>query len=158
MRKTALLVAVAVAICFLGVSKAQAAISDDISVTVTLAQTISVEVTPPTWDLGAVALSTTSAGEDFEALVGNIETKLEIKSTDGANGWVIAAAAGADAFKVAVTDPAFNLQTTNQQLSAGWTAYSACPFELKYSSPTSDTKTADVDQDFTITVTASAPI
>ncbi len=146
------------ALCLLGGAyQARAADTATISVTVSLQSVISVSVTPDTWALGAVALSSTSSAASFTAAVGNTASKLEIVGADGAGGWAIGATPGADRFTVAVTSPALTLTKSYQTLAASVAAYGSQAFSLTYSAPTSDTKGGGVSQGFTITVKASAP-
>lgn len=132
-----------------------AADTANISVTVSLATVIEVSLDKTTWNIGPVALGSTSAAEAFVATVGNTVTKLEVAGTDAAGGWVLGTA-GADAFGVAVSGMGA-LTTANQTLDAGVAAYGTKGFSLTYSAPTSDTLGGGVDQGFSVTVTASAP-
>jgi len=134
-----------------------AADTDTISVTVSLESAISVSVSPSAWNIGAIALSGSDGPTSCTATVGNVATKLEILSSNGANSWNIGATAGADQFVVGVTSPAMTLTTGYQELDASVAAYGAKQFDLTYWAPSSDTQGGGVDHSFTITVKASAP-
>jgi len=137
--------------------KARAADTGTISVTVSLETVLSVTVTSDSWNIGPIALSGTSGPTSFTATVGNSATKLEIKGSDGAGGWTIAATPALDQFRVAVTSPTLTLTTSYQVLASSVAAYGSKQFALTYSAPTSDSKGAGVSQNFTVTVRASAP-
>lgn len=155
-KRTALVLGLAV--CLAGVvAHAWAAETDSISVTVSLQSLISVAVLPNSWPIGSITLNSTAGPQPFSATVENNATKLEIMGSNGAGGWTIGASAGADQFKVAVSDPAINLSTTYQALAASVATYGKKDFALTYSAPTSDTKGGGVDQGFSITLKASAP-
>ncbi len=158
MKKLIIAVAVIAALCCFGLSQARADDSDDITVTVSLAEIISVSLDPDVWDIGAIALEGTDGPEAFTVTVGNVKTDLDIKGTDGDGGWSLQTAIGTDAFAVLVdpTGETFQLTTVDQALETEVDAYTDnLTFELNYSAPDGDTKSADVDQDFTVTVTAS---
>jgi len=129
--------------------------TDTISVTVSLAEIISVSVTPDSWAIGPIALGGVSEPKSFTASVGNVNTKLEIESTDAAGGWKIGPVTGADQFAATVTTPPLSLSTAYQQLAASVAKYSSQGFDLTYHAPTSDTKGGGVDQSFTVTLKAS---
>jgi hypothetical protein len=135
---------------------ALAANTGTISVTVSLASTISVDVTPTAWDLGAVQLSSVSSPTSFTATVGNTATQLQIEATNPVAGWTIGAAPASDVFQVSVINPALSLTLTFQTLAATVPHYGHKNFALTYHAPTSDTKGAETNESFTITVKASA--
>ena len=148
----------ALAVCLIGMmGQAWAADTDMISVTVSLESEISVSVSPGAWNIGAIALSGSDGPTSFTATVGNVATKLEVMSSNGANSWDIGATAAADQFVVAVGSPAITLTTGYQELAASVAAYGAKVFAFTYSAPSSDTQGGGVGHDFTITVKASAP-
>jgi len=118
---------------------------------------ISVTVTPGTWDLSAVALSSSHGPTVFSAAVGSAATKLEIKADDGAGGWALATTPGHNAFSVNVSSPALSLTNSYQTLSPSVTASTSLDFSLTYHAPTSDDLGAGVSQGFDVTVKASAP-
>ncbi len=60
---------------------------------------------------------------------------------------------GEDQFRVEVEDPALDLTTDNQVLSASVDPYDSLGFNLKYHMPNADTKGAGVAQGFVVTVT-----
>ena len=137
--------------------QAWAASSDTIAVTVSLVETISVSVTPNSWNIGAVSLSSTSGPASFTATNdGNTTSTLDIMGADGSGGWIIGTPPGADRFEVAVTAPAITLTKSYQQLAASLGIGADQDFQLTYKSPTSDSKGGGVNQGFTITVKASA--
>jgi hypothetical protein len=131
--------------------------SDSITVTVSLGEEFMVVVDPNNLDLGQLSLGGVSGPHAATATVGNTTTQLDIRATDGAGGWVIGNAAGSDQFRVAVSSPALNLTTTDQQLDAGVVPYASRNFNLTYHAPTADTFGAGVGQGFSITITASSP-
>ncbi len=141
----------------LSAESADAATTDTITVTVSLQTVISVTVTPDTWTIGAIALSSTVGPESFSASVGNTATKLEIKATDGAGGWSLGGTPSLDQFSVTVASPPLTLTTTNQTLAASVAANGSVGFDLTYAAPLSDSQGAGTAQGFTITLTASAP-
>lgn len=156
MKKSVLIIVMG--LCLIGAAyQAQAADTGTISVTVSLESAISVSVAPGTWNLGVVALSSTSTEASFTATIGNTTAKLEIIGADGAGGWTIGATPAEDRFTVAVTSPEITLTKAYQTLAASVPAYDSQGFGLTYSAPTSDTKGGGVSQGFTITVKASAP-
>ena len=149
------LVAVAALIALLG-GQVWAAETATISVTVALEETISVSLDSDTWDIGAIALSGSNGPETFTAANdGNVAIDLDVKGTNGAGGWTLAVAAGADAFRVAVTDPAINLTTVDQVLATNLAKGGNKAVAMTYHAPTSDTKGGGVDQSFSVTVSAS---
>ncbi len=144
------------AIVALAGGQAWAAGSATISVTVSLEEVISVSLDNDAWVIGAIALSGSNGPETFTATNdGNVAIDLDIAGTNGAGAWTLAAAVGADAFRVAVTDPAISLSTTDQTLATNLAKNGTKAIALTYSAPTTDTKGGGVDQSFTITVTAS---
>lgn len=135
--------------------KAEAALSDDITVTVTL-QNISVSVSPDTWPMGTVAASSVITQSCTATNGGNVNEDLDIKVTDS-NDWAAAAAAGANQFAM------------DFQLSGGstWTnittggvdlvdplAPGTQDFTLRFTAP--DAGSAYAQQTITVTVSASA--
>jgi len=136
---------------------ARAATTDTITVTVSLAEVISVAVAPNSWSLGAIALGNTVGPTTFTATVGNRVTKLEIVASDGAGGWAIGPTAGLNQFVVTVSNPPMALSKAYQVLQASVPAYGNKAFALTYSAPTSDDKGAGVSQGLSVTVRASAP-
>jgi hypothetical protein len=135
---------------------ARAAETGAIAVTVSLATETSVTLTPTSWNIGAIALGSTNGPTSFTATVGNINTKLEIKGEDPPGGWTIGSPPASDRFEVAVASPALTLTTSYQVLAASVTFYQSLDFGLTYKAPTGDTKGGGVNQDFNITVKASA--
>ncbi|MCX7047513.1 MAG: hypothetical protein NTX50_18770 [Candidatus Sumerlaeota bacterium] len=128
-----------------------------IAVTVSLQPVIEVSVSPGTWNIGAITPSSVSGPTTFTATVGNTATKLEIMAANPTgSGWTIGASPAADVFQVAVSDPAINLTTDYQILAGIVTHYGSQAFALTYKAPTSDTKGAETDETFAITVRASS--
>ena len=135
MRK--LLLVFAMAACLVGVTgQASAATTDTITVTVSLAEVISVTLDQPTWVIGAIAIDFISASFPVIATnEGNVRIDLNIDGTDGAGGWTLGNADASNVFAVGVTPAviaAFPLTT-----GAG------------------DTQGGGTSQDFTVTLTAS---
>ncbi len=153
-RKT-LAVTAALVIGVMGLAGQAAAQTDTITVTVSLTETIEVSLDTNTWAIGAIALGSTNGPQAFTATVGNIETDLAIRASDGTGGWTLGSPAGADTFEVTSDTGASPLTTGDQVLSADVAAYGNVTFNLTYNAPTSDTFGGGVDQGFTITLTAS---
>lgn len=145
----------------LGIPRADAAVTDSIAVTITLAEIISVNVDVATWAIGAKALSETATSVVVTATNdGNVTEDLAIKGANGAGAWVLGAVAGADQFALGfdITSPydTFTaIDATGVSLKAALARNGAQTFMMKYSMPTSDTKGGGVGQGFNITVTAS---
>jgi len=153
MRKAMLVLAVVGLVCLTG--PARAADTDTISVTVSLAVVISVDVTPATWNIGATALSYISAPHACSATNdGNVTEDLTITGADGANGWTIASNPGTDEFAVKLADGT-PLTTSAIPLVSSLAVGSSHPFEIAYFGPTDDTQGGGVDHSFTITITAA---
>lgn len=155
MRKT-----IAITLMFWGVlafaPQSHAATSDTITVTVSLEEVVSVSLNNSAWIIGSIALSGSSAAPSNTATNdGNVAIDLDIKATDGAGGWTLAASAGADAFSVDVTSPAISLSALDQSLATNVAASGTKSIDLTYNAPTSDTAGGGVDQGFTVTITAT---
>lgn len=156
MRKTS--AAVLVVLGFLGFAvQSQAADTGTITVTVSLAEDVSVAISPAAdWAIGPIAMGGSSPSPTYAATNdGNVEIDLTIKATNGAGGWSLAASAGVDAFSVALSTPEINLSTSGQSLAICVAPAAAEAINMTYSAPSSETIGAGVDQRFTITVTAA---
>lgn len=147
---------------FLGVPETYAAPTDTLTVTVTLAEIISVSVDVPSWAIGAKALSETAVSGEITALNdGNVTENFAIMGADGAGAWTLGAAAGADTFalgfdKVAgYAGPFTAIDKTGVALAASVAVAGSQKFAMQYSMPTSNTKATGAAQGFTVTVTAS---
>lgn len=135
-----------------------AASSDTISVTVSLAEVVSVSLDTDSWNIGATTLGATVDGPTVTATNdGNVTEDFSISGTNGTGGWTLAAGPGANAFAVDVTfdTTTIDLSTSNQALAASVAVSGTAVFDLTYYAPTSDTYGGGVDQGFTITVTAA---
>ena len=153
MKKTMVVMAVMAlaAICGQG----WAGTSDSITVTVSLTEEVSVSLDLNTWNIGPVILSGTSGPETFTATNdGNVAIDIDIAGTDAAGGWLLAAAAGSDAFAVDVNS-SFPLSTSDQALDSNVGTGATSGIDLTYGAPTADTKGGGVDQSFSVTVSAS---
>jgi len=151
-------VVVSLAVALLGIAGAAgAATTDTITVTVSLAEVISVAVAPNSWSLGAIALGNTVGPTTFTATVGNRTTKLEIVASDGAGGWTVGPTAGLNQFVVTVSNPLLALSKAYQVLQASVPAYGSQAFALTYSAPTTENKGASVAQGFSVMLRASVP-
>lgn len=138
------------------VGQSWAAMSDSITVTVSLIEEVAVSLDNNTWAIGSIALSGTDALATVTATNdGNVTIDLEIKGADGAGGWTIGAAPGADTFEVELTAPAISLTASDQNLVSSLATSGTKTIDLTYNAPTSDTIGGGVDQGFAITVTAS---
>jgi len=121
-----------------------------------IGEVISVSLDSNTWDIGSIVLSGSSVSPSYTATNdGNVAIDLTIKATDGAGGWTLAPAAGANAFRVAVTSPALNLSTSDQSLATNVGVAGTQGIDMTYNAPTSDTYGESVDQQFTVTVSAT---
>ena len=156
MKRKALIFALAV-ISSGSLNRTWAATSDTITITVSLAQIISVSVTPNAWNIGAMVLSGTAGPSSFTATVGNTTTTLEIVGSDGAGGWTLGATAGLNQFAVAVSNPALTLTKVYQTLHAGVPVNGSWSFALTYFAPSQDNKGAGLNQSVAITLRASTP-
>lgn len=145
----------------LGIPASHAAVTDSITITVTLAEIVSVNVDVATWAIGAKALSDTALSDLVTATNdGNVTEDLLIKATDADGAWTLGAAAGADQFALGldISDPYETfvaIDKTGVSLKAALVRNAAQTFKMQYSLPTSDTKGGGVAQGFTVTVTAS---
>ena len=111
---------------------------------------------PDTWPIGDVALGATTSWEEFTATNdGNVTEDFTINGEDGDGGWTIQSAADVDAFVVQVDSPPITLSFSDQTLADNVAPSGDKIFSLRYHSPTSDTWSADTDQDFHITIKAS---
>ena len=145
----------------MGIPATYAAPTAGITVTVTLAEVISVSIDVPTWAIGQKALSETA----ISALVtatndGNVTEDLAIKAADGAGAWTLGAVAGANQFSLglATSDPYATFVAMDKvgvALKAALARNATQPFKMQYSMPVSDTKGGGVGQGFNVTVTAS---
>ena len=138
--------------------QAWAAETDTITVTVSLESIISVSLDTDAWNIGAIVLSgTPESSPQFTATNdGNVGIDLDIKSSDGANGWTVGDPAASDTFKVTVTTPSLTLALGDQALTTNMAPSGTKTIDMTYTAPTGDTQGAGMDQGFTITVTASA--
>jgi hypothetical protein len=156
MKKLAILVAVAMGLYCIGVSKTQAA-TIDITVSLT-AEAVSVTVAPTAWLIGPVALNSTSGSATYTATVGNVPTKLVIRGADSAGGWTIGSPPALNVFEMDVaTGTPLILTTIDQELVASVPAYRYESFDLTYKAPSGDTYGSGVAQGFAVTITASVP-
>jgi hypothetical protein len=131
-------------------------------VAVFVADQISVTVTPPaTWLIGPQALNYVGESGTFTVNNdGNVAEDIAINAGDGAGGWLLQDAVGADAFKVEADGDANGvyeliLGKIDQTLYSNLDTGGAKGLKLRYSAPNADTKGGGVAQDFTITITAS---
>ena len=159
MNRTVLLTAVA--LCLLGFSGQAYAQSDTdtISVTVSLADVLSIDVSPDTWTIGDVALGgivyPNSLDNHSVANNGTVMADVSIQASDGANGWVIGGTPGIDTFSVRAHLDTITLATTPTLLESDMAANTGTSLDLNYYSPTGDTQGGGVDHSFTITITAT---
>jgi len=120
---------------------------------------LGVSVSPNAWAIGPIGLSATTQSAVFTLTnSGNTAEDLLIRGADGAGGWLLAAAAGPNAFRVdkaadGVYD--FILTKLEQVLAVNLAASGgASTLRLRYASPTSDAFGGGTPQDFVITVRA----
>ncbi len=135
---------------------AWAATSDNITVTVSLEETVSVSLDVNTWTIGAIALSGTDASPTFTATNdGNVAEDISIRGTNSAGGWTLGTA-GADTFQVDETNSVTTLSTTAQLIASDVAVSGTVTINMNYTAPSSDTLGGGVDHSFTITVSAAA--
>lgn len=133
-----------------------AAPSDTITVTVSLAETVSVSLDNHTWTIGAITLGSTAGPALYTATNnGNVAINLTIRATNGAGGWTLAPSPGPNAFSVTVASPSITLRTSDQALAANVAVGGTKPISLTYWTPTSDTIGGGVSQGFSIIVSAT---
>jgi hypothetical protein len=160
MKRLAVVIVVAMSLCCFTLSKTQAALTADITVTVSLAAAISVTVDPTTWVIGPVALnSTTTSPTSYTATVGYSATRLEIKGADVPSGWAIGPAPASNVFEMVVATGTPVILTNGYQLltaSVPGNRYES--FDLTYYAPTGDTFGDGVAQGFNVTLQASTPL
>jgi len=148
----------AVAACLMGLTgQAWTALSDPITVTVSLGVIVSVDVDTNTWDIGAITLGGAPATSvTFLATNdGNVTENFAIKGSDGAGGWLLGNLVGTDTFKVTETMNTIVLTTGDQPLATNVPRDGNVQFQLQYDPPTDDTQGGGVNHDFTVTITAS---
>ena len=156
------ILATTVALCLLGLGGQAAAQSDTgtITVSVALADVLSINVTPSTWTIGDVMLGGTVYPNslDNHSVVNNgtVMVDLSIQATDGANGWVIGSTPGIDTFTVKALLDTVTLSTTPTLLDSNVAAANGTDLDMNYYSPTGDTQGGGMEHSFTITITASA--
>jgi len=156
--KSKLLIALLVAgFVFVSTPRAEAALTDTIAVAITLASDVSVTLDQTDWNLENIALESVSAGFTVKAQVGNVATKLVVKSSAPAGGWTLAAAAASDTCVITNDIPELTLTDSDQTLAASVVPFGATTNIFKFHAPTADTKGGGVSQGVTITYTASAP-
>ena len=155
MKKVLWTTALVLALCGMA-GQSWAATTGSITVTVSLVEDIAVLLDNNTWAINSIALSGTNTLATVTATNdGNVTIDLVIKGANGAGGWTIAAAPGADAFEVELTAPAISLTAADQSLVSSLATSGTKTIDLTYNAPTSDTFGGGVDQGFAITVTAS---
>lgn len=156
------ILATAIALCLLGLGGQASAQSDTgtITVSVSLADVLSINVTPNTWTIGNVALGGVVYPNDIDnhSVVNNgtVMVDVSIQATDGANGWAIGSTPGIDTFTVKAIFDTITLSTTPTILEPNLAAANSTNLDMNYYSPTGDTQGGGADHSFTITITASA--
>jgi len=149
------LFAVAIAVLLLGYTgQASAAIDASITVSVTLAASMSFTLNTPTWNVGPVDIGVV-VGPSADYIVtntGTVTTKIWIKGANTATGWNIGAK-GIDTFQVDVDTPPLMLTALGQALGTVAKA-GTHTFHLTYSAPT-DTTLDDGAQNFPILLRAT---
>ncbi len=137
-----------------GLTKAEAATSDEIAVTVTL-QNISVSVTPDDWAIGTVAPSSVNTQACTATNNGNVNEDLDIAVTDSTN-WTAGASAGSDIFAMDFSltgaAPWTNI-TTGGVVLVNALAPGDQTFTLQFTAP--DPGSVYTQQSITVTVSAS---
>ena len=134
-----------------------AAPTDTITVTVSLAETVSVALDSNAWTIGVISLAGSYGPQSYLATNdGNVPIDLVIRATDGAGGWNLESAPGPDEFSVDVTSPPISLSSISDQTLATDIAVSGtADIELTYNAPISDSYGGGVGQGFTITLSAT---
>jgi len=144
----------------LDIPKTNAAETDSLTVTVSLAEIVSVAVDETAWAIGAKALSATALSQLVTALNdGNVVENFAIKGANGVGEWALGAS-GADSFALGfdISEPyeTFTaIDATGVALAASVAVDASQAFKMQYTMPTSNSKAVGTDQSFAITVTAS---
>jgi len=145
----------------IGMPATYAATNASVTVTVTLAEVVSVNIDVATWAIGANALSVTATSTLFTATNdGNVTEDLAIKAENGAGAWTLGPAAGTNQFALGLATSApyatfVAIDKIGVALKPALAMTATQPFKMQYSMPTSDTKGGGVGQGFNVTVTAS---
>lgn len=121
-------------------------------------EVVSVSLDRNSWDLTGIHLAETHVASFTATNDGNVAIDLNITATDGAGGWTIEPAPGANAFAVDLADPAIALSKSDQIVATNIAPSYAKNIDLTYNSPTSDTIGNGVSQAFTITLLASKAV
>ena len=128
---------------------------------VEVATVISVTVSPDTWNIGTIGEGSAQTGGPFTITnEGSLAEDFAIKGENGTGGWEIYDSAGPNRFMVEIDndeDPEYDstLITTDQTIFTNVGTGESRNFNAKYHAPSEDTKGGGLDQDFTITITAS---
>jgi hypothetical protein len=147
MRKALLLCLVVVALL---VMASAAFAGDTISVTVTL-QSVGVEVTPPTWDIGVIVPGGAASKACSAKNIGNVNEDFTIK-TSNSTDWTAGATAGTNTFVIA--NGLTPLSGTPASLATAVVANASSPFTLNFTAPSAGS--VITPQSFTVTVLAVA--
>jgi len=132
-----------------------------ITVSVSLQETISISLTPTSWDIGAISLGQSYESSEFTVSNdGNVAEDISIKATDGAGGWTLGTTTGEDTFTLSADVSPYSsydiaISTSDTAIISNLSSGNSSNFKLQYSSPTSDTKGGGISQNFTITLTAA---
>ncbi len=119
-------------------------------------EVVSVSLNSNTWNIGPVDLGDSVGPVSYAATNdGNVAIDLSIRATNGAGGWTLASSPGANAFSVGLASPAIPLTTSDQTLATNVAVSGTKTIDLTYSAPTSDHFGGGVNQEFTVTVSAS---
>lgn len=159
--KRMFLVVVLIAGLFLIYSTSFAANTATITVSVSLQETISISLSPTTWNIGAISLGQNYESSEFTVSNdGNVAEDVSIKGSNGAGGWTLGTTQGADTFTLSADVSPYSsynitVSTTDTTLVSNLSAGGSSNFKLQYGAPTSDTKGGGVSQNFTITLTAT---
>ena len=162
MKKLLTLMMLTLMLVAFGVTTAEAAPSDAISVTVTItADALDVSVTPNAWAIGNIAVSDTpDTGADFFTATNGRNTTEDLTLTVSTlDDWTFANTPGADQFAMNFSINQGGLWTlidvsTGGSLATGLAASASQSFDLQLEAPTS-TVNGDAPQTIVVTVTAS---
>jgi hypothetical protein len=147
----------------LGVPQAKADSTGQIAVTVTL-ESVAITLDVTAYNVGIVKLQTTSPASPAITVsnAGNVAVSLTITGQNAAGGWTIGTPGSAGVFGLsAATNAAMDvfdvaLSTAPVAISAAVPAGGIQAIKLQYTSPTTQSQTPGISQNFTNTVTAAS--
>ena len=163
MKKALLIVSLFTVVMLIGVTQATAADTADVTVTVTIASSLSVSVAPPFWTIGEVTEGFSTSFPITATNDGNVTENFFIissGSTQGGNpGWTCGLPAGTETFAMtadggALADPTSICSETGLAYDVA-APDGTVPFTLGFTAPTI-TGLGGVQHSITVTVRAEA--